>query len=87
MGSHRMRHRWVVVAAAVLGLAAAFPDGVRSQAVLPDRGQDSGLKTNVFGLGLAAGPVGRPFQMGSRRERTRQPAPEVWERIVRSSRF
>ena len=57
MGSHRMSHRWVVMVSAVLGLAAASPLGARSQAVLPDRGQDSGLRTNVFGLGVAAGPA------------------------------
>ena len=40
-------------ATALLVLLYAAP--ARTQAVLPERGRDGGLRTNVYGLGLAAG--------------------------------
>ena len=40
-------------AAALLAVLYALP--ARSQAVLPERGRDGGLRENVYGLGLAVG--------------------------------
>ena len=42
-----------LVAAALLAVFYVLP--ARSQAVLPERGRDGGLRENVYGLGLAAG--------------------------------
>jgi hypothetical protein len=55
MGSNGVTRLRLWMLAAALCAAAAFPIESFSQVVLPDRGGSSGLRDNVFGLGLAAG--------------------------------
>jgi hypothetical protein len=57
MGEKRMTLRSVRLTLALAAVCLASSSALRAQAVLPEHGRDGGLKTNVFGLGFAAGPV------------------------------
>jgi hypothetical protein len=57
MGEERMMTRVKRMTLLLAACALAGSSILHAQAVLPERGKEGGLRTNVFGLGFTAGPV------------------------------
>jgi hypothetical protein len=57
MGAKRMKHLTALLVLLLMVTALLSVNPLRAQVVLPQRGQEGGLRMNVFGLGVAVGPV------------------------------